>query len=132
MNLTWSMDFMEDRLENGRKVRILNIIDDFNREAITMEIGYSFTSNRVVEFVKQAIEWRGRPMQNGYVERFNRSYREAVLDAFIFENLNQYKTETEMWMEDYKNHHPHESLGDKTPIEFLQMSKVNSNSRETD
>lgn len=167
MNLTWSMDFMEDRLENGRKVRILNIIDDFNREAITMEIGYSFTSNRVVEFVKQAIEWRGKPksirtdngteftafvfeqycrdndinllhiqkgkpMQNGYVERFNRSYREAVLDAFIFENLNQYRTETEMWMEDYNNHHPHESLGDKTPVEFLQMSKVNSNSRETD
>ena len=167
MNLTWSMDFMEDRLENGRKVRILNIIDDFNREAITMEIDYSFTSNRVVEFVKQAIEWRGKPkrirtdngteftahifekycednkidlihiqkgkpMQNGYVERFNRSYREAVLDAFIFENLNQYKTETETWMEDYNNHHPHESLGDKTPVEFLQMSRVISNSRETD
>ena len=35
-------------------------------------------------------------------------------------------------MEDYNNHHPHESFGDKTPIEFLQMSKVNSNSRETD
>ncbi len=171
MNLTWSMDFMEDRMENGRKIRVLNIIDDFNREAISMEVNYSFPSNQVVEAVKQAIEWRGKPQkirtdngtefianafeqyclnnkidhvriqkgkptQNSYVERFNRSYREAVLDAFIFESLNQVRQETESWMEDYNHHHPHESLGDKTPIEYLNENKIQksviSNSRETD
>jgi putative transposase len=171
MNLTWSMDFMEDRMENGRKIRVLNIIDDFNREVISMEVNYSFPSNQVVEAVKQAIEWRGKPRkirtdngtefianafeqyclnnkidhvrirkgkpaQNSYVERFNRSYREAVLDAFIFESLNQVRQETESWMEDYNHHHPHESLGDKTPIEYLNENKIGesvfSNSRETD
>lgn len=61
-NICWSMDFMEDRLENGRKVRILNIIDDFNREGLLMHVDFSFPSTRVVQLVKQLIEWRGRPL----------------------------------------------------------------------
>lgn len=156
INITWSMDFMEDRMENGRKVRLLNVIDDYNREALCMEVNYSFPAERVVEMLQQTIEWRvkpnsiqtdngtefiarkfeeyctgnnihhikiqkGKPMQNAYVERFNRSYREAVLDAFLFETINQMKEETELWMEDYNYHHPHESLGDETPVEYSQL-----------
>src|SRR6185312_8209983 len=41
-NETWSMDFVEDRLENGRKIRTLNIIDDYNREALAMEVSFPF------------------------------------------------------------------------------------------
>jgi putative transposase len=43
------MDFVEDRLENGRKIRTLNIIDDYNREALAMEVSFSFPAQRVVE-----------------------------------------------------------------------------------
>lgn len=152
MNLTWSMDFMEDRLENGRKVRILNIIDDFNREALLMEVDFSFPSSRVIELLKQTIEWRGKPesirtdngtefishafenfcsnyiehikiqkgkpMQNGYIERFNGSFRRNILDAFIFQTKPQLQEITNDWMDDYNNNHPHESLGDKSPVEF--------------
>jgi len=56
-----------------------------------------------------------RPMQNGLIERFNRSYRQDVLDAYLFEDLHQVREETEKWMDDYNNHRPHESLNNKTP-----------------
>jgi putative transposase len=153
-NDTWSMDFVEDRLENGRKIRTLNIIDDYNREALAMEVSFSFPAERVIEVLMQCIEWRGkpkrirsdngtefialktkaffsntniehtpiqkgRPMQNGYVERFNRSYREGVLDAYILTSIHQAREETAMWMEDYNNNHPHDSLDDQTPFECI-------------
>jgi putative transposase len=153
-NMTWSMDFMEDRLENGRKVRTLNIIDDCNREPLTIEIQHSFPSKSVVEIVERVIEMRGKPEnirtdngtefiakafegfcknssinhiriqkgkpnQNAYIERFNRSYREDVLDSYIFETLDQVRELTEEWMHDYINNHQHSALGMKTPKEFL-------------
>jgi putative transposase len=61
---------------------------------------------------------KGKPMQNGYVERFNKTFREDVVDAIIFENLNQMRGHIEYWMDDYNNEHPHSSLGDHSPIEF--------------
>jgi len=61
----------------------------------------------------------GKPMQNGYIERFNRFYREDVLDAFWFNDLHQLRKLTKNWMEDYNNNHPHKSLGDKSPREYM-------------
>ena len=58
-------------------------------------------------------------MQNRYVERFNRSYREGVLDAYILTTIQQAREETAIWMEDYNNHHPHDSLDDQTPSECI-------------
>nr|WP_094745897.1 DDE-type integrase/transposase/recombinase [Vaginella massiliensis] len=60
-NITWSMEFMSDVLENGRKIRILNVIDDYNREALMCEIDYSFASEKVVKLVQRLIEWYGKP-----------------------------------------------------------------------
>ena len=55
--------------------------------------------------------------QNGYIERFNRSYQEGVLDAFVMPTIHEAREETLQWMEDYNKNHPRESLGDKTPAE---------------
>ncbi|KIM00784.1 Mobile element protein [Paramagnetospirillum magnetotacticum MS-1] len=39
-NQVWSMDFMADRLEDGRAFRLLNVLDDFNREGLGIEVDY--------------------------------------------------------------------------------------------
>lgn len=59
----------------------------------------------------------GRPMQNGYIERFNRIYRECILDAYLFFELDQVRQLTSEWMDEYNNRHPHESLKNLTPNE---------------
>jgi putative transposase len=60
----------------------------------------------------------GKPMQNGYIERFNRLYREAVLDAYLFFDLYQVKQLTEEWMKEYNERIPHEALNNLTPEEW--------------
>jgi putative transposase len=152
-NETWSMDFMHDTLMNGRKFRVLNVIDDFNREALISEPYFSISAERVIkilerlvlekgkpaairvdngpEFISTAMhEWclsktiklqfiqPGRPMQNGYVERFNRSFRGDVLDANLFENITQVRILTDEFLEDYNHHRPHESLGNMSPLKY--------------
>jgi putative transposase len=55
------MDFMHDQLEDGRTFRLFNVIDDFNREAIGIEVDFSLPSERVIRELKQIISWRGKP-----------------------------------------------------------------------
>ena len=154
LNVCWSMDFMSDALTDGRKVRVFNVIDDCNREALAIDSGLSYPARAVVETLeqlkeeigvpqyircdngpefisklfmnwceKQHIEIKytqpGKPMQNGYIERFNRFFREDVLDAFYFNDLHQLRVLSTKWMNDYNFNHPHKSLGNKSPKEFL-------------
>jgi putative transposase len=147
------MDFMSDALEDGRKVRILNVIDDFNRQCLSIEVGLSICSSRVTRVLDWLIElygkpqsirtdngpeftshhytdWckehdiemnhiqPGKPSQNGYIERFNRTYREDVLDAYIFESMPQLRLISKQWQEQYNHGHPHQSLRGMAPVQF--------------
>lgn len=60
-NVTWSMDFMADRLEDGRAFRLLNVLDDFNREGLGIEVDFSLPAERVIRSLDNIIEWRGKP-----------------------------------------------------------------------
>lgn len=62
INQCWSMDFMHDQMEDGRCFRLLNVIDDFNREALGIEIDFSLPAERVIRTLSQIIEWRGKPV----------------------------------------------------------------------
>ena len=61
INEVWSMDFMHDTLEDGRTFRLFNVMDDFNREALAIEIDFSLPSERVIRALRQLILWRGKP-----------------------------------------------------------------------
>ncbi len=53
------MDFMSDNFCNGRPLRTFNVIDDYNRECLTIDVGLSLPSKRVIRALEQVIEWRG-------------------------------------------------------------------------
>jgi len=153
LNDTWSMDFMHDKLENGKNVRCFNVLDDGNRECIHVEIDHSLKSGRVIwvlnhliarrekpkrirmdngpEFIAHMLrDWSqaheieflyiqpGCPTQNAYVERFNGSYRRGVLNAHIFETLEQVRAISEVWTHDYNHDRPHDSLKNLPPIRY--------------
>ncbi len=61
MNQSWSMDFMHDQLIDGRRYRLFNVIDDFNREGLAIEVDFSLPASRVIRALNQVIEWRGKP-----------------------------------------------------------------------
>jgi putative transposase len=56
--------------------------------------------------------------QNEIVERFIRTYREDVLDAYIFNSLDEARKITFEWLEEYNSIRPHAALGNKTPYEY--------------
>ena len=61
INDCWSMDFMHDQLADGRCYRLFNVIDDFNREGLTIDVDFSLPAERVRRALDQTIEWRGKP-----------------------------------------------------------------------
>ena len=61
INECWSMDFMQDQLSDGRRFRTFNVIDDFNREGLSIDVDFSLPSERVIRALNQVIEWRGKP-----------------------------------------------------------------------
>ena len=72
---------------------------------------------------RKGIEWiriqKGKPQQNAIVERFNRTYREDVLDANIFFSLDHAREVTHSWIEEYNDDRPHEALNYQTPNEYV-------------
>lgn len=60
-NQMWSIDFMSDSLVDGRKFRLFNVMDDFNRESLAIEVDSSLPSLRVIRVLEKLITERGCP-----------------------------------------------------------------------
>src|SRR5690606_10337638 len=83
--------------------------------SIRTDNGPEFISKRLAEWCeKKQIEQKfiqpGNPMQNGYNERLNRTYREDILDAYFLESLEQLRILSDKSLDDYNNNHPHRSM----------------------
>ena len=159
-NTCWSVDFMSDALITGQRFRTFNVIDDFNREILDIEIDTNLPSARVVRVLDRIAAWRGypeklrmdngpelvsitlaewaekhsvkldfikpgNPTQNSYIERFNKTYRNEILDFYLFSSLNEVREITQNWINEYNTERPHESLGQFTPVEYLMLKSPN-------
>lgn len=120
------------RIEVGTSIsaiRVVRIMDELievygKPAAIRLDNGPELTSQKFVEWAEtHQIELRyiqpGKPNQNAFIERFNKSYREEVLDANLFNTLADVQEATDEWVEDYNHFRPHESLGRIPPAQFL-------------
>ena len=61
-NECWSIDFMSDVLQTGRRFRTLNIIDDFNRQCLGIEVDHALPALRVTRYLTQLCEIHGKPL----------------------------------------------------------------------
>lgn len=120
---------IDTSLSSKRVIRILDRIIEMRGkpEAIRADNGPEFTSKELELWAKdRAINIQyiqpGKPTQNGYIERFNRLYREAVLDAYLFFDLPEVRQLTHEWMEEYNERRPHEALNNMTPAEWAQRN----------
>ena len=158
-NERWSLDFVSDAFTDGRRFRVLAIVDDFSREClalladtslsglrVTRELtaimtrrgrprtivsdnGTELTSMAVLRWCQETqIEWHyiapGKPMQNAFVESFNGSFRDELLNESLFSSLAEAREKITAWKNDYNQHRPHSSLGNLTPQEFAMKSRL--------
>ncbi len=157
INECWSMDFMHDQLSDGRSYRAFNVIDDFNREGLCIEIDFSLPSERVIRSLEQVIEWRGKPksircdngpeyisekiiawaekkninlmhiqpgkpQQNAYVERYNRTVRYDWMTQYLFESIEEVQSYATKWLWHYNNERPNMAIGGLPPRQKLRLA----------
>lgn len=157
INQVWSVDFMSDALSDGRLLRTFNVIDDYNREGLVIEVDLSLPSQRVIRALEQVIEWRGKPdairldngpeyiaqalvdwandhritlmyiqpgkpTQNAYIERFNRTVRHEWLDLHVFDSIEQAQQLATQWLWIYNNERPHTAIGGIPPRQLLKAA----------
>jgi len=125
---------IDTSISSQRVIRTLNrvIEREGKPKAIRVDNGPEFTAIVFSLWAKeQGIDIQyiqpGKPMQNGFIERFNRIYRESILDAYLFFELDQVKQLTAGWMEEYNERRPHEALNNLTPKEWKAKLCVATN-----
>lgn len=152
-NHVWSYDFVAARTIDGSPLRILNIVDEFTREAVASHVARSIGAREVIRVLEKVFATRGKPaiirsdngrefiaatvvnwlkdhgvtaaliakaspQQNCYVERFNGSMRDELLDGELFHTVLEARVVIGDWITSYNSSRPHRGLGMMTPAAF--------------
>lgn len=144
-------------VKRRRSFRLFNVLDDFNREGLGIEVALSLPAARVIRSLEQIIEWRGKPTaircdngpeyisgtllawaetrqiriehiqpgkpkQNGYVERYNRTVRYDWLAQYLFDSIEEVQESATRWPWSYNHERPNMALGGITPMQKLMFA----------
>ena len=147
---------MSDSLWSGRKFRTFNLLDDFNREELGIEVDVKLHAQRIVRVLDRVDAWRGepeklrvdngheltsvkldewaktngvrlefiqpgKPQQNAYIERYNRTVRYDWLAQYLFDSIEEVQEYATRWLWTYNHERPNMGLGGITPIQKLAM-----------
>jgi putative transposase len=119
-NERWSLDFVSDCFNDGRRFRILAIVDDFTRESLAL---IPDTSLSILKWTQMRdVDWHyiapGKPQQNAFVESFIGRLRDECLNETLFGSLPQARAVLDSWRIDYNGVRPHSALANRTPEEY--------------
>ena len=120
-------------LPAARVVRTLEQLEDIHGlpQAIRLDNGSELRSAIFMGWCEEkGIELQfiqpGKPQQNAFIERFNKTYRHEVLNAYLFENLREVREITENWITIYNEERPHNSLGRISPRDYRAQAENNT------
>jgi putative transposase len=126
---------IDTSLPAQRVVRVLQQLETWRGlpKAIRLDNGPELTSQYLAEWCKRkGIELRfiqpGKPNQNAFIERFNRSYRTEVLNGWLFTSLDEVREITHQWLQSYNEERPHDALGNLPPAVFRERLLAGKNS----
>ncbi|WP_157727333.1 integrase core domain-containing protein [Chryseobacterium taklimakanense] len=121
-------------LKSSRVIRILNhLVNRYGKhKKIRMDNRPEFIANiaevwSMVNEISFAHIQPGKPTQNAYIERFSKTYRDQILDAYIFENLDEVRSVTAEFVRDYNYERPHDSLGGLSPVMWKNGQQPHAN-----
>lgn len=128
---------IDTSLPAKRVVRVLERISTLRGlpAALRMDNGPELIAQELLDWCeRKGVEPRhiqpGKPDQNAYIERYNRTFREEVLDAYVFDDLEQVREISADWLKIYNEERPHDALGRQPPAVFRALieSKTTSTS----
>ncbi len=126
---------IDTSIPGGRVVRTLDRLVEWRGkpDAIRVDNGPEYLSQVFADWCRRNhVHLRyiqpGKPNQNAYIERFNRTFRHEVLDAYVFESLRQVRQITRDWIHEYNEERPHDSLGKIPPAMFRRQTETARNS----
>jgi len=110
-----------EQLEDNHSLSKAMRLDNGNELWFAFVMGWCESKSIELKFIQS-----GKPQQNAFIERFNKTYRHEVLNAYLFENLREVREITESWITIYNGERPHSFLGRISPRDYRAQVENNT------